>query len=154
MKEKLPSDHFRVKIATAITPAFADLSANYGRVDRSWSKSKNIVIHESLRDFTPPIGKVTIFVKKFNRPTTSDRAIKWTEKHGYRLAFPWEREAFSKANPDLQRKSIIVDLGTINLCGIYRFVPVLSEINGRRYLSSNWYIYPWDADIRFLFAVK
>lgn len=154
----LKPHRYRITVASAVLPTYADLIVNYGEgnVSELWDESKRkLELHESLRELTPPTGEVTVFVKKFDRPTTSEKAIKWADEHGYRLCFPWEREAFSKANPDLQRKFWIVDLGSFALGdGGGRYVPDLHELDGRRCLVGDWFGREWDASCRFLFASK
>lgn len=150
--------HYTVTIKKAVAPTYADLITNYGKgnVSSLWEESKDkLELHESLRDLTPPTGEVTVFLKKFDQVTTSERAIKWADEHNYRLVFPWERETFSKANPDLQRKFWIVDLGSFSLRGGgRRYVPVLSEGDDRRSLVGSWFDDEWDVSYRFLFASK
>ncbi len=63
------------------------------------------------------------------------QVITWGKENGYRLAFPTEREAFSKANRDLQRLFSIMDLGSFVHDDDYRLVPVLHELEGERYLG-------------------
>lgn len=156
--EGLERHHYRIMVTSTALPTYADLIANYGEgnVCEFWDESKHrLELHESLREFTPPTGEVTVFVKKFDRPTTSEKVIKWADEHGYRLVFPWEREAFSKTNPDLQRKFWIVDLGSFAFCGDgLRCVPLLNENGVWRYPGNDWFDDGWHASRRFLFASK
>lgn len=154
----LPPHHYCITIESVRQPVvYAGLIANYGEgnVSELWNESKyQLNLHESLREIVAPTGEVTLFVKKFDRATTSEKAIKWADEHNYRLVFPWEREAFSKANPDLQRKFWIVDLGSFVVYDVYRCVPVLRQLGGKRSLDSYWFGYEWLAGYRFLFASK
>jgi hypothetical protein len=156
--EGLERHHYRIMVTSTALPTYADLIANYGEgnVCEFWDESKHrLELHESLREFTPPTGEVTVFVKKFDRPTTSEKAIKWADEHGYRFVFPWEREAFSNANPDFQRKFWIVDLGSFTLIGGGgRCVPDLIGHDGRRCLGNSMFDYEWYASYHFLFASK
>jgi hypothetical protein len=149
----LPPDHYRITVASTATPTYGDLESAYDWVSDLWNESKYALeLHESLREITPSTGDKVVFVKKFDRATASEKAIAWGKGHGYRLAFPAEREAFAKANPDLQRKFWIVDLGSFALRGGLRRVPVLYEGDGGRRLGDVWFDGGWGADGRFLFV--
>ena len=153
---ELKPHHFRITVESVALPTYADLIANYGdgNVSELWDESKyKLELHESLRELTPPTGEVTVFVKKFDRPTTSEKAFKWADQHNYRLVFPWEREVFSKTYPDLQRESWIIDLGSFTLDDDgNRCVPVLYKVIGLRYLDNRRFDCQWLASHRFLFA--
>ncbi len=69
-------------------------------------------IHGSLQKILPSTGEKSAFLKKFDSTVNSQFVVDWAKKNGFRLAFPWEREAFSRKFPDLQRRSWILDLGT------------------------------------------
>ncbi len=151
----LPPHHYRITVASTETPTHAALNAAYDWVSDVWDESKyKLELHESLREVAPPTGEVTVFVKKFDRDTGSEKAIQWADDHGYRLLFPWEREAFAKANPDLQRKFWIVDLGSFIILGGVRVVPVLGGGDGERRLGGRWFGGEWRAGGRFLFVSK
>jgi hypothetical protein len=149
----LPPDHYRITVASTAKPTYAELCEAYDWVSDLWNESKYALeLHESLRELTPSTCDKVVFVKKFDRATASEKAIAWGKGHGYRLAFPCEREAFSKANPDLQRKFWIVDLGSFALRGGLRRVPVLYEGDGGRRLGDVWFDVERGADGRFLFV--
>ncbi|QQR60351.1 hypothetical protein IPH19_02955 [Candidatus Uhrbacteria bacterium] len=150
----LPADHYRITVTSTTNPAFADLKLAYDWVSDVWNESEYMLeLHKSLREITPSVGDKVVFLKKFDRASTSEQAIEWAKGNGYRLAFPAEREAFSKANPGLQRKFWIVDLGSfIDSGGNRRYVPVLSGRGDERGLGNRWFELEWDADRRFLFV--
>jgi hypothetical protein len=156
-QEVLPPNHYRITVDTTEKPIYADLKATYQYVCDLWDESKyTLELHESLRELTPPTGEVMIFLKKFDDYITSKKAIEWADEHNCRLAFPWEREAFSKANPDLQRKFWIADLGSFVVQGDRNFgrnFPVLCNQVGDRDLG-NWSGREWDKRGRFLFVCK
>jgi hypothetical protein len=150
---ELLSDHYRITVTSTATPTYAELCKAYDWVSELWDESKfTLELHVSLRKLTPSTGDKIIFLQKFNRATTSEDAIAWGQTRGYRPAFPCEREAFSKANPDLQKKFWIVDLGSFALYGGRRGVSVLCGDGGERDLGCGWFDYEWDTDDRFLFV--
>ncbi len=153
-KNDLPPHHYRVTLGSTAMPTYADLKSAYDWVSDAWDESKfKLELHESLRNVTPSMGDKVVFLKKFDRKTTSEKAIEWGKSHGYRLSFPAEREAFSKANPDLQRKFWIVDLGSFIVVDGDRGVPVLFvDGGGRRGLDVDWFDRGWHAGHRFLFV--
>jgi hypothetical protein len=149
----LPPHHYRITVTSTATPTYAELCKAYDWVSELWDESKfTLELHVSLRKLTPSTGDKIIFLQKFDRDTTSEDAIAWGQTRGYRLAFPAEREAFTKANPDLQKKFWIVDLGSFALHGDHRLVPVLNEDDGERDLGHYWFDDGWDAVNCFLFV--
>lgn len=149
----LPPKHYRVTVTSTAMPTYVELNLAYDCVSEAWNENKyTLELHESLRELTPSTGEVTTFLKRFGRNTTSERAIEWGKSHGHRLAFPWEREAFSKANPNLQRKFCIVDLGSFIVDDDGWCVPVLYERDGGRNLGYDWFDDGWFADHCFLFV--
>ncbi|MCR4256444.1 MAG: hypothetical protein NUW08_01930 [Candidatus Uhrbacteria bacterium] len=149
----LPPHHYRITVTSTATPTYAERKLAYDWVSDVWNKSEfTLELHESLCEIVPSTGDKVVFVKKFDRDTTSDQAIEWAHKNGYRLAFPTEREAFTKANPELQRKVWIVDLGSFLVYDGRRCVPVLHGNDGERGLGRHWFGYGWRASYRFLFV--
>lgn len=147
-------DHYKITVTSTELPTYAELCEAYDWVSEIWDETKfEQQLHESLRDITPPTGKITVVVKKFDRHTTSEQALEWAAQNGLRPLFPWEREAFSKVNPDLQRKFWLIDLGSFAGDG-HRHVPVLGEDDDARRLGLRWFGNEWDADYRFLFVSK
>ncbi|QQR60353.1 hypothetical protein IPH19_02965 [Candidatus Uhrbacteria bacterium] len=154
VQNALPADHYRITVTSTAIPAYAGLIANYGDgVSRVWCEGDyKLELHESLRELEPTTGDKVVFIKKFDRHTSSEEAIEWGKSHGYRPAFPCEREAFSKANPDIQRKFWIVDLGSFLVDDGGRYVPVLCGSDGGRDLGRYLFGNEWHADVRFLFV--
>ena len=135
-KHDLPSNHFRIMVTSTELPKYAKLCEAYDFVSELWNESQfTLKLHESLREITPSSGEKVVLVKKFNRAIWTKQVITWGKENGYRLAFPTEREAFSKANRDLQRLFSIMDLGSFVHDDDYRLVPVLHELEGERYLG-------------------
>ena len=147
--------HFKVEITSTETPTYAELCEAYDWVSDLWNEGKyTLELHETLREITPPTGEIEVFVKHFGRIIKSHEAIKWAKANGYRLAFPHEREAFTKANPDLQKRvAWIIDLASIALFFSGRQVPVLRlSGDGERYLNRNSFFHRWSANSHFLFV--
>jgi hypothetical protein len=149
----LPPHDFRITVTSVKHPIYTELKAAYDWVSDFWDESKYpLELHESLREIEATAGDKVVFLKKFVQFIKCEQAIEWGKAHGYRLAFPAEREAFAKANPDLQREFLIVDLGSFAVSGGRRYVPVLARPDGKRDLSSRWLDDEWDAGYRFLFV--
>lgn len=149
--------YYRITVQSIDLPTYADLIANYGEgnVSDVWEKSKyKLKLHKSLRKVTPSTGDKIVFVKKFDRAITSEKVIEWGKNNGYRLAFPAEREAFSKANPDLQRKFWIVDLGSFLDGNTNRHIPILCGSDNERILDFDLFDIEYGADDRFLFVCE
>ena len=155
-REAVVHHHYRIMVESAALPTHADLIANYGEghVFPRWDESE-IELHESLRKLTPPMGEVTLLLKTFGCPITAEKVIKWADEHNHRLVFPWEREAFFKANLDLRLTLDILDLGSFVLDINYR--PCGRCLLGRsdmRYLGASWLDIEWCENPGFLFASK
>lgn len=152
----LPPEHYCIVVTSTVIPTYAELCQAYDRVSDVLDESRHILrLHESLREVMPVSGDKIVFLKKFHRKTTSEKAIKWAHANGYRLAFPAEREAFTKAHPNLQRYFWIVDLGSfIVIRQGRREAVVLYGCDGRRHLRDFWFGDEWDNGHRFLFVRK
>lgn len=155
----LPEHHFRITVTSTVSPSYAELVSAYDWVSSMWDESKfKLELHESLRKLKPSKGDRVVFVKKFDDAMTREKVIAWAKENGYRLAFPAEREAFSKVKPDLQREFSIVDLGSSlfigqrwYVIGQHWYVPLLRGIEGGgRYLVDNCLVREWNTNHRFL----
>lgn len=91
----------------------------------------------------------------FGRFIGSDEAIYRMENDGFRPATLRELLALGEVNPKLQRRFLIVALGTsfsdLNGEFVYgEIVPILAKINNRRMLGVGWKEVGWDGSCRFL----
>ncbi len=102
-----------------------------------------------------PNAKVEMKVFHFNQAMESDQVISEMAKQGYRPAELPEALAYAKANPDEQRKYLIVILGSVwrHWYG-GRSVPYLHEWLGERNLCLGWFAGEWSSDCRFLAVRK
>ncbi|MBN1258221.1 hypothetical protein JXA05_00480 [Candidatus Peregrinibacteria bacterium] len=100
-------------------------------------------------------GKAEVAVFHFNRPISSDGAVSEMDKAGYRPATLPELRALAKAQPELQRESAIIALGSRwRDPGGDLNVPFLYERDGERSLYLYWFAYDWDGYYRFLAVRK
>lgn len=150
--ESLSDCHYSIKLENVARPEPVDLEQAYDWVWSGWlGKSE---LHDSLRKIKCKAGDRAVFLKRFDQASDSDQVITWANANGYRLAFPAEREAFTKANPDLQRQYWIVDLGTFANERDGRGVPLLCGNSTARRLDHQWFSKEWSADTRFLLIKK
>ena len=107
----LPPDHYLINVTSIKTPTYAELCTAYDHVCIHWDETDSILeLHESLQAVEPTIGEKVVFLKKFDGKATGKRVVAWAEKNGYRLAFPAEREAFAKVNPELQLQLSLIHI--------------------------------------------
>ncbi len=144
--EELPPDHYQIVVTSTKDPTFEELMTSYDLVDLK------LELHESLRGITPSTGKRIIFVKKFDRFVPKEEAIAWAKNHGYRLAFPIERETFLLVNPGLRHELGVVDLGSFFVHDVRQKVPMVYERNGRRFIGSGAFGNEYDGGDCFLFV--
>lgn len=117
--------------------------------DYSWES------HSSCADADQTPGNRVMLLKRFVRNTKSEVNIAKMNKLGYRPATHLEAYAFAKANPDLQRQSWIVALGSFIMYDGHRVVAVLCGHSGRRLLLyRRWFAHGWKPANRFLFVRK
>lgn len=113
-----------------------------------WANSEITSNHFS----TNQTGKVDVNVKliHFNRPISSDEALREIDKMGYRPAEACELLAFGAKHPDVQRGFSIIELGSVwpGPTGL-RAVVRLSEDSGRRVADLGWFDGDWNDGCRF-----
>jgi hypothetical protein len=148
----LPADHFRITIKNVPNPIYTALGKAYDWVSGLWHERHAVKLQGSLRELTLSTGDKVVFLKRFDRRVTNSQAIDWAFENGYRLAFPAEREAFSKANPDLQRNFWIVDLGSFALSGNRTYIHVLREDSHEWSLTDDTFFWGWPPETHFLFV--
>jgi len=148
--------YFTVVITSTETPTYAELCEAYDDVYFGRDADEEELpreLHMSLRSVTPQKGKVKFLVKGFSAVVSSNQAFDWARSRNYRLAFPWEREAFAKANPDLQKRFWIVDLGSFTQEWELS-VPVLGEMNQKRALHESAYDNEWPNGYTYFLFVR
>lgn len=148
----LPPDHYRFVVETTRDPTYEELCAAYDWVSDDWKKGGET--HELLSRVKSVPGEKVAFLAVFDHGMRDEEAIVWAMSRGYRVAFQWEREAFTKAHPVLSRDGI-VDLGS----GVRwrdRLIPAFLDrlSSGRRLTTMDAGGYPdgWGKGYRFLFV--
>lgn len=161
---------FQVAVEKIATPSYNELVAQYDFVSHAWDEGRcRIELHESLRNIEPFIGNRIMFLKRFDRSTTSEAAIEWASKHGYRAPFPCEREAFASQLPSLLGEGLnyVVDSGITSSSrndegGLVTSAPVISckltvpdaRLWLHRSLGGCWSAGAWNPICRFLLVAK
>jgi hypothetical protein len=95
-------------------------------------------------------GKRIMLLKDFKRDITSQDAIGEMAELGYRPATHLEAYAFNKSNPEIQKKFVIVALGS----STGSIVAVLGNTMGMRVLIGDWITNTWSSYHRLLFVRK
>ncbi len=157
--DKLPANHYSVRVTYAPMPSFADLKKEFGENNvsvifdgREWKLDSSCV----GMDRTP--GVKIFLVHDFGRAWESEEAIAWglaertaVAPNGYRPATHEEKYEFQKAHPELFN---YVALGSFTFRGDVRCVAGLWHGGGRRFLDSGAFDRRWDARYRCLFVSK
>ena len=99
-------------------------------------------------DGEPVVGEL----HKFEKPISSEDALKELDNLGFRAGTLPELLAYQKAHP--KSKEWIVALGTQFFLGGDSFVPSLGWDGDRRSLSRDWFGYEWGEYGRFLAVRK
>jgi len=156
---KLPADHYSVRVTYAPMPSFADLKKEFGEDNvsvifdgREWKLDSSCV----GMDRTP--GEKIFLVKDFGRGWESEEAIAWgrdertsVAPNGYRPATHEEEYEFQKAHPEIFN---LVALGSFALDGDIRCVAYLWSDGYRRCLDCGKFDGEWVASYRCLFVSK
>lgn len=164
---KKKDDRYRIVVTSTVHPSPVELKRSYDRLNECFLHSRPFDLHESLQGLVPTAGEKLAMLKKFAFSSNTCEVLDWAEENGYRPAFPWEREAFAKANPNLQNSFPIVDVGSHLHQGGRHFVPILDDgglvsdeggpLRPGRTLDvgiEDYWSDPWDATHRFLLIKK
>lgn len=140
-KRKLQdADHYLINVRSILHPTAKNLRGFYDSLDEPWDDQGNPEnpgnvpgLHPSLSSIKPKLGRRRAFLKRFDGLMTSDQIVNWAVQNGYRLAFPFEREAFARRYledlPQHRGATVeILDLGT-RASGLVHYVPLLYNNN-------------------------
>ncbi len=140
---KLPPNVYRVKVNYDLSVEEAVKLGKY-----EWSDKD--ITSEHFPSQRKGTASVDIEIRHFNRLISSDDIITELTKEGLRPAELHESCALGEQYPEMQRKYLIVALGSVwRSFGGSRVVPVLSSDGGGRELYLHWFDGGWDADDRF-----
>ncbi len=113
-------ERFKVIVNSTQPSSLEDLRRLYpGRPDLPCHDEMLLRFHldASLESVRPVMGEIECVIKRFKYETVihKDDARTWAKKNGCRYPFPWERDAFFEAHPEIpgQKGDRIVDFGSI-----------------------------------------
>lgn len=113
-----------------------------------WCNSGLIEKHFSVT--TEQIGDWEWKLFCFDQSISSENAIRLIKEDGFALGQIGHILAFGEKYPEEQCKYPIVGLGSDAYVRLYRSVPELRSVDGKRRLDLGWFAYGWGRHYRFL----